>query len=133
MPIFSNDRDLIFTPVEKPIYHVGDFPDFYAILNVDPKARLSVIEDAIYSRGADLLTASFSRGGKSELVELLEKYQNVFRLVLLDPTARSHYDALLLRHQQGVTSISIDEFLKPFRAKKLARWWKRITAERDLY
>jgi hypothetical protein len=133
MRIFSDDRDTIFTPFEKPSYYAGDFPDFYKILDIEKDADSKAIENAIYSRGADLLTASFSRGGKSEIVDLLQQYQNVFRLVLLDSTARASYNALLLQHQRGEESISIDEFLKPFREKKLVRWWRRVTAERDLY
>ena len=99
MPVFSPGRDAVFTPVEKIVFQVDGFPDFYAILGVERDASSSQLETAIISRGADLLAASFSRGGKGELLMLLERHMTDFRPILLDKVTRLAYDEQLRRHK----------------------------------
>jgi hypothetical protein len=99
MPVFSSGRDEIFKPAPKVRFTVGDFPDFYALLDIKRDASPFQIEEAIVSRGADLLAASFSRGGRAELLVLLERHMNDFRPVLLDTVARIAYDEQLRRHE----------------------------------
>ena len=126
MPFLSESRNRVFVPLEKRALQVGDFPDFYAILNVENSARPHDLEEAIFSRGADLLAASFSRGAKSELLDLLDKYQTVFRKILLEPQARRAYDELLSHHKNGEPDApEIAQFLEkwaPAPTKK-RRWF----------
>jgi hypothetical protein len=99
MPVFSDGRDEIFKPAPKVRFTIGGFPDFYALLNIERDASPAQIEEAIVSRGADLLAASFSRGGRAELLVLLERYMNDFRPVLLNKVVRIAYDEQLRRHE----------------------------------
>ena len=101
MPAFSPGRDSIFTSSPKIAFQIDDFPDFYAILDVPRDATDSELENAITSRGADLLAASFSRGGKGEFITLLNRHITDFRPVLLDKIARLAYDEQLHRHENG--------------------------------
>lgn len=99
MPVFSPGRDAVFTSTAKVVLQIEGFPDFYAILAVERDANPAQLETAIVSRGADLLAASFSRGGKSELLQLLERHMTEFRPVLLDKITRLAYDEQLRRHE----------------------------------
>jgi hypothetical protein len=99
MPVFSPGRDKIFTAAAKVRFSIHGFPDFYALLGVQRDASPQGLEEAITSRGADLLAASFSRGGKGEFLTLLERHMNDFRPILLDKVARIAYDEQLRRHE----------------------------------
>ncbi|PQV63875.1 hypothetical protein B1R32_10882 [Abditibacterium utsteinense] len=101
MRVYSPDRDAIFTKAPKAALQIGGFPDFYALLGIEPTANRAALENAITSRAADLLAASFSRGGKSESLILLEEHITDFRPVLLDKVTRLAYDEQLRRHQIG--------------------------------
>jgi hypothetical protein len=99
MPAFSPGRDTIFASAPAIVFQINGFPDFYAILGVSRDASNSELENAITSRGADLLTASFSRGGKAEFITLLERHMTDFRPILLHRVARLSYDEQLRRHE----------------------------------
>ncbi len=99
MPVFSLGRDAIFTKAPKAALQIGGFPDFYALLGVERNAARAALENAITMRAADLLAASFSRGGKGEFLALLERHIPDFRPILLDKTARLAYDEELRRHE----------------------------------
>ena len=100
MPALSSDRATIFThtaPV--PLFYNG-FPDFYALLAIESDAAPDELETAVIERGADLLAASFSRRGGSELIRAVERYLGDFRPVLLDADNRRRYDDQLRRHKR---------------------------------
>lgn len=101
MPVLASNRDAIFTKAEKIAFQIGDFPDFYALIGTPRAATRAEIDSAITSRAADLLAASFSRGGKGEYLQLLERHVPDFRAVLLDKTIRRAYDEELRRHESG--------------------------------
>ncbi|RYG68840.1 hypothetical protein EON80_10875 [bacterium] len=121
MPVFSSGRDKIFTAAPKIRLTIDGFPDFYALINTARDAPPEEIKDAITSRGADLLAASFSRGGKAELMVLLEKHIKDFRPVLLDKATRTAYDEELRRHEAG----------EP-RAVEFEVWWQSYTGSSAL-
>ena len=100
MPVFSHDRDAIFARPAPVQLLYNDFPDFYALLGAERDASAPDLETAIVERGADLLAASFSRRGGSELIRLIERYLNDFRPILLDAENRRRYDEQLNRHQK---------------------------------
>ena len=101
MPAFSSDRAAIFTrTVPVPLTYHG-FPDLYALLAIESDAAPDELETAIVERGADLLAASFSRRGGSELIRLIERHLQDFRPVLLDAGNRRRYDDQLRRHKRG--------------------------------
>ncbi len=108
MPVFSLGRSAIFTQEIKVALQIGGFPDFYALIGMPRDATSKQLETAITTRAADLLAASFSRGGKGELLTLLNRHITDFRPVLLDKTARLAYDEQLRRHENG------DEGAVPF-------------------
>lgn len=101
MPVFSDGRDAVFTSPPKIRLTVNGFPDFYALLAVSRDASPVELKEAIVSRGADLLTASFSRGGRPELLMLLERHMNDFRPVLLNKVSRIAYNEQLRCHEAG--------------------------------
>lgn len=108
MPVFSPGRNAIFSKDAKVALQIEGFPDFYALLDLPRDASSKALETAITSRAADLLGASFSRGGQGELLTLLRLHITDFRPVLLDKTARLAYDEELRRHENG------DERATPF-------------------
>jgi len=108
MPVFSLGRSAIFTQEIKVALQIGGFPDFYALLGVPRDTGAKDLETAITTRAADLLGASFSRGGKGELLTLLNRHITDFRPVLLDKATRLSYDEQLRRHEDG------DERALPF-------------------
>ena len=101
MPVFSLGQNAIFTQAPKSTLQIGGFPDFYALLDLPRDASPRELENAITSRAADLLAASFSRGGKGELITLLSRHITDFRPVLLDKVTRFAYDEQLRRHESG--------------------------------
>lgn len=121
MPAFSFGRDAIFTPEPKVALHIGGFPDFYALLDIERSAGRTELEGAITSRAADLLAASFSRGGRSEFLRLLRRHITDFRPVLLDKTMRLAYDEQLRLHEAGDA-----------RALEFARWKSEFEAQSRL-
>lgn len=102
MPVLSSGRDAVFQVGAKVRYRIGDFPDFYALLDVPRDACAQQLEEAITSCAADLLAASFSRAGGEQLA-LLKRHMADFRAVLLDAAARRSYDEQLRHHQNGDT------------------------------
>lgn len=108
MPVFSLGRNAIFSAETKVPLRIDGFPDFYALLAMPRSASSKELENAITSRAADLLSVSLSRGGKGELVELLNRHIADFRPVLLDSATRFAYDEQLRRHEDG------DESALPF-------------------
>ena len=101
MPVFSLGRNAIFTAETKVTFQIGGFPDFYALLGAPRESSFQELETAITSRAADLLAASFSRGGQGELLTLLRQHIADMRPVLLDKTTRLAYDDQLRRHENG--------------------------------
>ena len=101
MPVFSPGRTAIFTQNAKTALQINGFPDFYALLEMPRDATSKQLETAITTRAADLLAASFSRGGQSELMVLLRRHITDFRPVLLDKNARFSYDGQLRGHENG--------------------------------
>ncbi len=118
MPAFSFGRDAIFTPEPKVALHIGGFPDFYALLDIERSAGRTELEGAITSRAADLLAASFSRGGRSEFLRLLRRHITDFRPVLLDKTMRLAYDEQLRLHEAGDARAGICALEKRIRGAK---------------
>ncbi len=101
MPVFSPGRDAIFTQKPQVKLQIDGFPDFYALLGTPRDASMKELETAITSRAADLLAASFSRGGKGEFLALLHLHVADFRPVLLDKVTRLAYDEQLRRHENS--------------------------------
>lgn len=149
MPFFSLDRDIVFTPEDRPIYLVGDFPDFYALLHTSRTSSRADLENAILEAGSQLLAAALARG-KSERILLLEQYMPVLRLALLDGPTRAAYNALLHHHQSGeagaeATQDETEAFFAALRDREnqtenrdwtlavrpLARWWRRRQPEQN--
>ena len=95
-------RREIFERPEKIVFEVpGGFIDLYALLLIRRDASNAEIEDAIVSRGADLLALLFSRGGRNEVNLALEAYLPHFRPILLDRATRQAYDEQLRWHETG--------------------------------
>lgn len=101
MPVFSLGQSAIFTQEAKVALQIGGFPDFYALLDTPRDATLAQLENAITSRAADLLAASFSRGGRGEMLTLLKRHVTDFRPILLDSATRASYDEQLRLHEAG--------------------------------
>ena len=118
MPVFSHGRDAIFTKAPKAALQIGGFPDFYVLLGVKNDATRAQLEDAITSRAADLLAASFSRGGKGEFLTLLQKHMADFRPILLDKVTRLAYDEQLRRHATNdARAVEFEEWKSEFAAQ----------------
>ena len=98
MPSFSLDRDLVFTPDERPVYLYGHFPDFYAMLRAPRDATHAELENAILEAGSQMLAATLARGA-GERLRLLHSYLPLLRRALLSPPMRARYDALLNFYQ----------------------------------
>ena len=95
-------RREVFERPEKIVFEVGrGFIDLYALLLIRRDASRAEIEEAIVSRGADLLALLFSRGGKNEVNLALEAYLPHFRPILLDAGTRRAYDEQLRWHECG--------------------------------
>ena len=102
LPSEPAPRREIFERPEKIVFAVGhDFVDHYALLLIRRDATMAEIEEAIVSRGADLLALLFSRGGRNEVNLALETYLPHFRPILLDAGTRRAYDEQLRWHESG--------------------------------
>ena len=117
MPIIANERDIVFRPLEEITFEFGDgaWYDFYVLLGVERTLRRRALEEAIVSRGADLLALNFSRGGKNEFNRVLELCYLDFRPFLMDPAVRAVYDQQLNWHES-----------RDARARPYAEWRQEI-------
>ncbi len=99
----TDNSRVIFERPQKVQWKLDDerWVDLYALLEVPRESRRREIEDAIISRGADVLLFTVGRGRESGLVRALERYSPDFRPILLDTANRRHYDEQLAFHENG--------------------------------
>lgn len=131
MPTLASDRDLIFRPLEELNFQInqGRWYDFYLLLGQERDAPAHLLEEAIISRGADLLALAFTRGARNELILALQACYLDFRPVLLDPAVRQRYNQQLALHQaQDACALPYPdwrhEVLEASLATKMARNFK---------
>ena len=111
---FSPEQSAVFDqPTRSKTWQVGAaFIDLYDLLGVPDDAHPREIDEAITGRSAEVLQFSFARGGGGEWIATLEQHLPEFRTVLLVPSNRARYDALMQRHRADDNAESYDEFFR---------------------
>lgn len=102
MPQAAEDRDRVWIFAEEVPHLINDdsWVDLYALLNVPRDASAAQLEEAIVSRGADILTLSFARG-VPERLRILAEFLPDLRPILLHSQTRASYDRQLELHEAG--------------------------------
>lgn len=96
-----------------PAIQEGDWIDLYQLLEIEPDATSSELDERIIERGADVVYFAVSRHGKPPHIVQLEKHLPEMRHILLDPEARRRYDELSRLHREAKSDApTYNEFLK---------------------